>query len=464
MFALASVLVLLAQSPQKPPPRTVKVQVLVGTQPAPPQTEVRLLNPSPLCGTAQFAGAPMKHPDAAGWVTFDGVEQGASISAGHRSLGTEGLSADGDGPFVIRFVAGLPLRGKVVDGQGRPAPRTRVAIISADGEHQLRLQATDETGSFFFSNTTSGRWAVLADSFDSMWSPGVEVEAGAENVVVALPSLASMSGRVVDTGGRAVAEPVLEVRTVGAPWRRPEDLSPPKTQAEYQARLAAWVDPPSWAGWFSGDAQGTFDVSLKTARAVEVRPSSSRLCSRGTWTRVTPGKALELRLPAPATLKLKTPSEKVSVELRAPESLSRADCELNELELTPVDGALSFDAPVAVTELILRTPGHQPVTRRLALAPGKELNLGAITFPLAARLVGKVVDANGRPAAFAPVYLGGEYLLNAQEDGSFVADWVKPGKTQVASLEDNELVAKQRVTLTAGAETPVVITLPASSR
>jgi hypothetical protein len=461
MTALAVAVMLFAQTPADST-RTIKVRVLLGEKPAPAETEVRLMNPAPrgLCGTSLYYGAPKGNPDAQGWVTFEGVEKGAFIRAENPAYGSLGTGTEGDGPFTIRFPAGLPLRGRVVDGKGKPALRARVAVISSEGEHTLRLQAVNpKDGTFFFGNLAKGKWAVLADAFDDQWSQGLEVNAGDEKVEAKLTALSWISGQVLDTNGKPVPSARLEVRTVGLSERAFHQLEQPKTQAEYEAHLKPRADPVSFQRWAGVNEDGRFDIALATARPVEVMADSEELCANGKWVAVSPGKALDLRLPAPTKVKVKlvgangAPLAKVTMSFEMPEH-----CSLEDEELETADGVLVREVPASISAVTFRAPGHQLVTKKLKAV--NELDLGTVKFATGARLVGKLLDSDGKPLKFGPVYVAGEYLVNAKEDGTFIADWLKPGKAVISTVGDDEASVKKPVTLTAGAETSVELKLP----
>lgn len=465
MTSLVLLTAVLTQAPAAST-RTITVRVLVGERPAPPETEVRLFNPAPrgLCGTSQYLGAPLRKPDAEGWVTFEGVEPGASIRAESRAFGRAGTSTEGSGPFTIRFPTGLPLRGRVVDGKGRPALRARVAVISSEGEHPLRLQAvSDQDGTFFFGNLAAGKWAVLADAFDDQWSQGVEVTAGQPHVEVTLTARAWISGRVMDTNGRPVPNARLEVRTAGGGERPFDQLDSPKTQAEYDALLKPPADPAVFRRYTWAGDDGRFDVALATARAVEVSADSEELCAKGKWTAVEAGRPMELRLPAPTNVKVRlvdstgAPVPKVTLAFDLPR-----DCSLRNVEVETVDGVLARDVPASISAVTFQVPGHQRVTKTLHAA--KALELGTVKFATGARLVGKLLGSDGLPLKFGPVYLNGEYVVTANEDGTFVVDWLEPGNAVVSTVGDDEATVKRRVTLSSRAETSVVLALPVKSK
>ncbi len=439
MSALVLVVALLAQA--EPAVRTVKVRVLVGEKPAPPDTEVRLFNPSPLCGTAQFAGAPMKTPDAEGFVTFAGVEKNASIRAQHRALGHVGLPADRAEPLILRFPTGLPLSGRVVDAKGRPVRRARVKVISREPEFPVRLQAvSDEDGSFQFLNLQAGTWAVSGDAFDEVWSRALEVPAGTAKLEVQLPARVWFSGTVLDGAGQPVVEPWLYVQTVGMgdhtfldSARDPHDLK------AYEA-LLPHKEPEHFRKAFGGDAKGGFETFAPVDRPMEVWADGPPSACAQTPRALVSTAPIVLRLPAQASLKAKVALPKVKLSFTGPHCEFTAD-------VVPVGGVLVLqNIPAAVTSVELSAPLYQPVEKKLKLSPGQQVDLGVVKFKAGSRLVGRV-----REGRFVWVFRGSEQIALTDQDGNFDADGLVPGPALIKT-EDGRAV---KVMLVAGEEARV---------
>lgn len=468
MTALLFVVALLAQPDAGvPSTRTVKVRVLHGEAPAPADTEVRLFRPSRLCGTAQYLGAPMRTPDAQGWVTFEDVDEGSSIGAQHRALGSVGLGGEGlagPGPFTLRFPVGLPLSGRVVDAKGRPQVRARVSVVSLEPDHPRRIVVTSpEDGSFLFGNLKKGKWLVLADAFDDVWSPAVEVEAGTTKLDVTLPARAWFSGRVFDGAGKPLEEPWLHVETVGlGDEMLNHDFPTPKTADDVKSLKEPTGDaanPRKFRKAFGGDAEGRFELFVPTTQPVEVwadGPDGS--CAITPRVKLVEGQPVELRLPAPATLALKVtdtkkqPLSKVQLTLRGDGTPGQnVSCHVRTAEL--VDG---MSVPTAYKSMEISASFHAPVTRRLALVPGKPFDLGTVQLTPAARVAGRVLDRDGQPAGYIDVWLGGVEIATTDGDGEFEADGLAPGRKEISAKGySGARSAAQKIELVVGQQTLV---------
>jgi hypothetical protein len=250
------------------------------------------------------------------------------------------------------------------------------------------------------------------------------------------------------------------------------DLSRPASAADVQALKAPSgeaADPRKWRKAFGGDAEGRFELFVPTSQLVEVwadGPDGS--CAVSPRVRLVAGQPAELRLPAPAMLKLKVlgakkaPLPKVTLTLRTDDRPGQlVDCFARTLELDTKEGvALQPDVPVAFKTVEVSAALHRPVERKLPLVAGQELDLGVLQLTPAARVVGRVVDARGKPAGSVGVWLGDEEIASTDGEGKFVVDGLRAGRGELRAKSDSDVWGLvQRVTLVAGAESTVELKL-----
>jgi len=273
VVSFVCVLALLAQpsDPAASDAGIVRVQVLWGANPAPVETEVRMSVPSILCSVSQDLASSLRKTDQNGWVTFDGPAPARTrFTARHPSLGEASADLEGPGPIVVQFPVGQPIGGRVLDGKGRPVWGAAVAVVSRDLEGAAltpRRTRADKDGSFLFANLQPATWLLTA-SVEDVWSPGLEVHTGAENLVV--PARAWFSGVVLDGKGVPVKDPWLWVGTLGADRPSPPSLEQPRTKAEYQALLKPTgeaADPTTYEKYFGGDPDGHFTGRVRQQQA-----------------------------------------------------------------------------------------------------------------------------------------------------------------------------------------------------
>ena len=163
--------------------------------------------------------------DALGRYRFDG------LAAGHYQLRAQLVGRASPEPAALALAAGaarvhdllaaglLAIGGVVQDAAGRRQPHGAVELSAEDGSgFRLQQQAGPE-GEFRFSGLMAGTYSVLCTPrHDARAADGRELLDGrrrgltapAEGVVVVLPAVAPVTGRVLDRNGRPV--PRLRLR------------------------------------------------------------------------------------------------------------------------------------------------------------------------------------------------------------------------------------------------------------
>ncbi|HEY3546915.1 MAG TPA: carboxypeptidase-like regulatory domain-containing protein [Propionicimonas sp.] len=496
VLAALSALALQAQAPQgdaQAEVRAVVVRVLHGDRPAPPDTEVRLFKPfnRNLCGTSQYHAAPMQHPDAQGWVIFETAEEIiVRIEATHPALDTVYLEPkdlkDLSKPLTLRFPAGAKVSGKVLDAKGRPVPRARVLAVSrgpdpgGDGKDRaMRMSAVrPEDGRFEFLNLPPGRWLLLADAYDDAWSGGVEVSAGTEGLELKLAARLWLAGNVVDAAGKPVQEPWMHLQVVGLDDDSfPGPFAAPRTQEAYAAlaRPGVVVEPKAYRKSFGGDALGRFETFVALRGPVEVwadGPEGS--CTTSQREVVSAAReAMELRLPAPASLAAKVldpsgrPATNVRLVLRSRTKVPyHYDCQERTIEPAVKDGRIEVSSlPSHFDSLELRSGMARPFETSLELAPGKKVDLGEIKLLAGGRLRGIVKGPEGKPKEMAKIMLGfgdGEarQVAHTNEYGFFSVNGLPAGPVRVfADLYGRARSDQVEVKVVAGRQVDVDLAL-----
>ncbi|WP_257455296.1 carboxypeptidase-like regulatory domain-containing protein [Archangium lipolyticum] len=390
----------------KVPEHTLRVRVLVGDKPAPLETEVRLYAPSMLCGTSQRSSAPLRHPDAEGWVTFEKVGEVRDVQAEHPALGSASVWPEStDETATIVFPTGLSISGKVVDEKGRGVAEARVyavpkveveggyrALVETRSGHTAyaeRSRLSQPDGTFEFWGLREGAWAIVADGFDGVPSPAVEVQAGAREVSVPLFTRFRFGGRVVDADGR----PVPKARIVVALSPRVKVSPRPEGGWERSKEAYARLFEPIPDGFnlegygkgFDADAQGAFDGFVPVAGPIVVEALAQCMASQKAEVSAG-GPAIELRLPPTARLTGRAlgpdgkPVTKLELRFEARRNAKIHCPEKSNLELTTVDGRFSVDGLPGFDTMIAQVPGLPSVRRKIALKPGRELDLGELRF------------------------------------------------------------------------------------
>lgn len=447
----------------------LRVRVLYGTEPAPPDTEVLLYAPSPLCGTARRRTAPRAHPGADGWAVFPDVAPGRySVSAEHPALyyASVDVLVPGEPPTLV-FSEGLPLTVRVVDERGAAAAGVQIHVVSKreanggiviggnDGAGYLAIRSAPSgpDGTFRFLGLTPGSYAVVAELFDGALSQGVRASPGQAAVELRLPREYPITGQVLDANGKPAAgarvvfeppEPKAEPLDFKQPAARFERLFAPFPAKAPLGEATAGTD---------ADAQGRFVLPLHRTAAVRVYALLD--FREGPKVLVTPGtKGLELKVPADKTRTRDgaTLTGRIVGPDGAPVQGARVTLDLpsgpdfDRSRFAPAEPNGTFLLEWVSPEFKAATydaPGFAKSTVPLDLAPLKKVDLGSLRLTPFPVVRVTVLGKDGRPANGARITLeqptGWTDLEGVGPDGTFELTRLVPGRHRLrASVERPE--------------------------
>jgi carboxypeptidase family protein len=122
----------------------------------------------------------------------------------------------------------------------------------------------------------------------------------------------------------------------------------------------------------------------------------------------------------------------MSIDLQHPAAMSRVRLELASLRdgklavheqlWSPTDLVQKESVPAGAYDLTIAAEGHRPVTRRIVVAAGETVSLGAITLSSLPRILGSVT-ANGAPVANAAIRSTEPAMeVRSGEDGRFAME------------------------------------------
>jgi len=294
----------------------LRVRVSLGGGPAPEQTEIRLADHGPGCGTSRLRRAKRASPGPDGLVVFRGAFPGEySLHATAPGLPhlSRRLSLPGQREVRIDFPAGGEVEGQVVDERGQPVPGARVYLfdpgpalagqwtaLCTDSHgrfaHARRSMRVGEDGRFAFRGLPAGALALAADGFDEVLGQALRVEAGAREVRVPVPVAGRIAGRVDLPWWTSAGQVWLEVRRERRAERRAFMDTPDATfeQLFEPARADGWADE------YRKDVHpgpfGRFDVHLPLAGVFRLR--SARPGCSGPWVEAALG-GRDVLVPAP---------------------------------------------------------------------------------------------------------------------------------------------------------------------
>lgn len=455
----------------------LEVRVLFGGQPAPPETEVRLFEPSMLCGTAQRRGAPLRHPDAQGRLTFETASPRASLSAEHPALGTAHVAQVGAGPVVVVFPAGAAVAGAVLDDRGQPAEGARVSLVRetpAEGgaviesnvgtaHLAVRSLVTKADGRFEFLGLAPGRYAAVADDFTDVVGAAATVEVKGAQVTVPplrLRARFRVNGRVLDARGGGVKARVVATLAPGVtPW--PAERPSPWERAPFEKLLEPGppeLNPSGWIKGVSTDDDGAFSLPVEVKGPVVLEALAdcasvkSRVVEQGS-------PEVVLRLPALATLEGRLLDAAGTPAARARLSFvgEAEGCSKQTAEVALTEGKFSLSGlPSSFTHLEVEVAGAPLRSVPVSLVRGRVTQLGDVRLARGATLFGRVLGADGKPRGGAAVSVGvrgedrGPRNFEVRADGTFEVTGLAPGRVTVAAEDDARVSALRKVVLLEG--------------
>jgi hypothetical protein len=392
LLALSVVVTLLAAADGGDEP--LRVRVMFGTRPAPTGTMVRLWEPSPLCGTAQYRLAPHFPTDAEGWVTFERATARGSVTAEHPALGSVSAGVTRTAPMVLTFPDGVPLSGVVLDDRGAPADNANVYLVRKELSHQgvlvtsnvgtshlaLRNRATWADGRFEFLGLGPGTYAVFADDTSGVPTEAVVVDAGAGPVTLRLKSRFRVEGRVVDPDGKPVANArvIARLAVSALTWPNNEQTVDQAPFEKLLEPVPEQLNPKNFAKAVDTAADGTFSVPIAVKGPVMLQVNGD--CASVTTADLTAQSGhLELRLPARATLEGRAvgpngkPLTHATVHVDSDTTCSSA---VQPLDLT--DGRFSLSVPSGIQAVTVTEGALTSKWLPVHAAPGATTKLGVV--------------------------------------------------------------------------------------
>ena len=340
-------------------------------------------------------------------------------------------------PLVVEADRGVEVAGRVVFGDGTPA--AGVIVTNRTGGFGGASARTDEDGVFLVEGLPSGRVTLLASTAEQppIQSAPVEVTAPAQNVVITLPKLSRIEGRVVDKESRQpVADFTIAPTGIAIPFARPQQFHSDDGAFQLERVPAGTVGlRVTSAGYAPGTRSDLAIEEGKTLSGVEVQLERGGKVTG----RVTAGGR---------------PLAGVAIRWE----LSRPN-PFGQNVVTDADGEYVLDG-IAAGERSIEFSRESYVTRSKSVdvTVGKETRLD-VEMDHGRELRGRVVESSGRPISAARVMLlgssgstrpsytdaDGAFTLQGLADGRYTIDASKQG--YVAAKKDVVIPSAEAVTL-----------------
>ncbi len=308
------------------------------------------------------------------------------------------------------------VKGRVVDGSGKPVKGATVDTGSMEHRDHRKPVATNELGAYTIRGCEPGPAIVTAQAegfgpeFREFNVPnGGEVEAP----VIRLRNASTLRVRVVDRAGKPVAGVYLQI----GKWRGHDSLlrvgaqsevawrSPWNAQTDAAGRFT-WTSAPSDAMFFHVFKDGylrTEPVSLTASEKEHVVTLDPTLVISGNVTDAVTGK------PVPRFRVIQ------GLELKGNQGITW--WRMGAAEYTGGRYSMKFDFPEKASYVRVEAPGYEPAESR-----GFRSDEGAMTQDFrvkpSAGISGVVLLPDGKPAA------GVQVVLGTQETPAFVRDGV----------------------------------------
>jgi len=308
---------------------------------------------------------------------------------------------------TITMKAGGALSGKVTDTAGKPVAFATVQVIAKGQDAWMqatpRHATTDKLGAFELRGLARIKQQARAES-ETAASKIAEIDLAEKAAVTDLALVLDVSGQIAGIVVDEKGAPVPEVQVNAFP----DILGGASAEGLALAGLSSTTTDGGGAFVISGLPDGAYRL-----RAARARPGWGDWGQGGTEAK--PGdKDVKIVLPAPGELKGKV--------------VIAGKTDGNIPTIASVQVGQNPPTPVTKGEFTVRgvIPGSYDVTfrglefaqlqkRDVKIEPGKTTDLGTVTVQRGRQLVGKVVDATGKPVSGARVRVG-EMLFSGNDD------------------------------------------------
>jgi protocatechuate 3,4-dioxygenase beta subunit len=361
------------------------------------------------------------------------VPVGAAIviaSADGYADAVDYLTASGPVQRDFSLVPEATVAGKVVLATDRSPVANAVVELRAEGRDdrpvRTRVAVSDASGAFHFDGATPGSYAIIAKA-DGLVSTRptyviAEAEAPLEDIVCVVGPSATVSGKVVERGGKPVAGSVLVLRPIAI--EHAAMLAQHRAVTEPNGTFAIeHVLPGTYAPWVTlgdlvDDAKRIVVVSADVSNVVlEIERGGSisgRVTSRG-----KPVEGAQVNVRGASTV-------------RFTESDHAGAFVLDGLG----EGTLQLYAES-------RRAGAFTTNQQIVLGKGERKTGIEIDMNLAGSIAGVVVDQNDKPVPGAVLRFsllrGADYgIATTARDGTFVANALSGGGEYAYEVRPNE--------------------------
>ncbi|HTR53306.1 MAG TPA: carboxypeptidase regulatory-like domain-containing protein [Kofleriaceae bacterium] len=366
-------------------------------------------------GPGERASPDEQTTDDQGKFAFPALAPGrhtlAASDGEHAPTNSNPITVAADRPVTgveLVMKAGAAISGQVVDSENKPVAYATVRVAGKGGEMwriAARQATTDQRGQFELRGLARAKLQVRAEA-ETTASTLVDVDttaiAAKKDLRLVLDVAGAIAGTVVDDQGQPVAE--VQVNAF------PDILG------------GASTDGLALAGMSSATTDGGGRFAIHGLPDGSYRLWADRHAGDGWGKQSTPAKVgdTSVRIVLPATGSL---VGKLVLETGAVPKL--AYVELGSQAATPaVAGAFEIkDLAAGPYDMHVWGPEFTELVKRdVKIEPGKATDLGTLTVVRGRRLVGRVVDASGTPAAGVHVKLGQMLFSSASGDDDSSSD------------------------------------------
>ncbi len=177
-----------------------------------------------------------------------------AMAPGHGESEARAVELVAGGEQQVQLVLGAAqrLRGRVVDGSGKPAPGARVAVRRQGTEHEVGVQATGADGGFDIGSLGLGPYDLIANKAGFAPARRASIGASREGIELTLLAGGGING-AVEANGAPIADFTVSLMHTAA-------LGGGATAAPQVLRFVA----PDGAYRIDGLDPGTYDLSVSS--------------------------------------------------------------------------------------------------------------------------------------------------------------------------------------------------------